>query len=52
MIDIMALRQSYERREITKIWWINSNNNPANAFTKALPNRTLKRLINNNELAV
>ncbi|KAF7572902.1 hypothetical protein PtrM4_078070 [Pyrenophora tritici-repentis] len=28
MIDIMALRQSYERREITEIRWINGEDNP------------------------
>jgi hypothetical protein len=48
MINIMALRQSYERREITEICWINSNNNPIDAFTKALLNRALKRFINSN----
>ena len=52
MIDIMALRQSYERREINKIRWINSDDNPADAFTKASLNRALKRFINNNELVV
>jgi len=52
MIDIMALRQSYERREITEIRWINGDDNPADAFTKASPNRALERFIDNNELTV
>jgi hypothetical protein len=52
MIDIMALRQSYERREITEIRWINGDDNPADAFTKASPNRALERLIDSNELIV
>jgi hypothetical protein len=52
MIDIMALRQSYERREITEIRWINGEDNPADAFTKATPNRALERFINGNELTV
>jgi len=52
MIDIMALRQSYERREINEIRWINGDDNPADAFTKASPNRALERFIDNNELAV
>lgn len=34
MIDIMALRQSYERREIAEIRWINGKDNPADAMTK------------------
>jgi hypothetical protein len=52
IIDIMALRQSYERREITEIRWINGDENPADAFTKALPNHALERFINNIELTV
>lgn len=52
MIDIMALRQSYERREITEIRWINGEDNPADAFTKASPNRALERFIDSNELTV
>ena len=52
MIDIMALRQSYERREITEIRWINGDDNPADAFTKATPNRALERLLNSNELSI
>ena len=52
MIDIMALRQSYERREITEIRWINGDDNPADAFTKAAPNRALERFITSNELTV
>ncbi|EDU44293.1 hypothetical protein PTRG_11243 [Pyrenophora tritici-repentis Pt-1C-BFP] len=52
MIDIMALRQSYERREITEIRWINGDDNPADAFTKASPNRALERFIDGNKLTV
>ncbi|KAF2749253.1 hypothetical protein M011DRAFT_465695 [Sporormia fimetaria CBS 119925] len=52
MIDIMALRQSYERREITEIRWINGEDNPADAFTKASPNRALERFIDSNSLTV
>ena len=52
MINIMALRQLYERREITEIRWINGENNPADAFTKASPNHALERSINSNELTV
>jgi len=52
IIDIMALRQLYERREITEIRWINGDDNPADAFTKASPNRALERFIDSNELTV
>ncbi|RYC58587.1 hypothetical protein CHU98_g7622 [Xylaria longipes] len=34
MIDIMSLRESYKKKEISKVQWINSKNNPADAFTK------------------
>ncbi|KAF1357358.1 hypothetical protein EJ07DRAFT_128845 [Lizonia empirigonia] len=52
MIDIMALRQSYERREIAEIRWINGEDNPANALTKATPNRALERFIDSNMLSI
>ncbi|KAK6211233.1 hypothetical protein QIS74_10497 [Colletotrichum tabaci] len=52
MIDIMALRQSYERRELHEVRWINGSDNPADAFTKASPNQALEGLISNNEINV
>jgi len=52
MIDLMALRQSYERREISEIRWINGEDNPANAMTKASANRALEGLVNSNSLTV
>ena len=52
MIDIMALRQSYEQREIAEVRWISGEDNPADAFTKATPNRALERFIDTNELRI
>ena len=52
MIDIMALRQSYERREIAEIRWINGEDNPADALTKVTPNRALERFIDSNILSI
>jgi len=52
MIDIMALRQSYERREIAEIRWINGHDNPADAVTKAAPHHALERFIDTNELSI
>jgi hypothetical protein len=52
MIDIMALRQLYERREITEIRWINGEDNPADAFTKSSLNCALERFVNSNRLTV
>ena len=48
MIDIMALRQSYERRELFEIRWINGMDNPADAMTKATPNKSLETFVNTN----
>lgn len=52
MIDIMSLGQSYERREIHEIRWINGNDNPTDAMTKASPNKALERLVTTNELMI
>ena len=52
MIDIMAFRQSYERREITEVRWIHGDDNPADAMTKATPNKSLQRFIDDNALTV
>jgi len=37
MIDVMCPRQAYERRQITKVKWINGDTNLANAMTKGKP---------------
>jgi hypothetical protein len=52
MIDIMALRQSYKRREITEIRWIDGKDNPADAMTKSTPNKTLEKFIDFNQLSI
>jgi hypothetical protein len=52
MINIIGLRQSYERREINKIRWIDGENNPANAITKDKPCLALKQLINSNRITL
>lgn len=43
MIDIMASRQSYERRELAGIRWIEGNSNPADAMTKSTQTGPLSR---------
>ena len=52
MIDIMALRQSYERREIAEVRWINGKDNPADAMTKLTLNKALERFLNDNQLTI
>ena len=41
IVDIIALRQSYERRELTEVRWINRQDNPADVMTKATLNKIL-----------
>ena len=41
MIDIMFLRESYEKRKIFEIRWIDGRDNPVDAFTKKNPNDVL-----------
>jgi hypothetical protein len=52
MIDVMSLRQSYEKREIEEIRWISGGDNPADAMTKSSPNKSLETLISTNELTI
>src|ERR1019366_7672575 len=42
MIDIMAITQSYERRELSEIRWIAGESNPADAMTKTAANKALE----------
>ena len=50
MVDIMCLRQAYERREITEVKWIDGDTNPADSMTKAKPSGALKLLLNINKV--
>jgi hypothetical protein len=52
IINIMSLRESYERREITEVRWINSKDNPADACIKRTPNLALERLVSYNKLKI
>ena len=50
MIDIMCLRQSYERRAITEVKWIDGDSNPADSITKSKASTALQRLIKTNHI--
>lgn len=50
MIDVMCLRQAYERREITEVKWIEGDTNPADSMTKSKPSGALKLLIDTNKV--
>ena len=50
MVDLMCLRQSYERRIIAEIKWINRTTNPADAITKSKACQALRDFINTNKV--
>jgi hypothetical protein len=50
MIDVMCLRQAYERREIAEVKWIAGTTNPADSMTKSKPSNALKLLIDANKV--
>ena len=50
MIDVMNLRQSYERREITEIKWIDENSNSIDVIIKSKIIFALKILIDTNKI--
>jgi len=50
MIDVMCLRQSYERRQIAEVKWIDGETNPADAMTKGKPCTALSQLIDTNQV--
>lgn len=52
MIDLMALRESYQRREINEIRWIHGDDNPADAMTKSGPNQALEKLVSTGKLKI
>jgi hypothetical protein len=50
MIDVMCLRQAYERRQVTEVKWIDGDTNPADAMTKGKPCTALSQLIDTNRI--
>ena len=52
MIDVMGLRQAYERHEIAEIRWIHGSDNPADAMTKGDPNRALQTFVDTNTITM
>lgn len=52
MIDIMALREYYERRELFEILWINGSDDPADAMTKSNSNKALTRFVDTNTIRI
>ena len=52
MIDVMNLRQSYERRKMTKVKWIDDDNNLVDFMIKVKSSSILKTLIDINQINI
>ena len=50
MVDVMLLRQAYERRLVTEVVWIEGKDNVADAMTKSNAGNALTRLVNTNAM--
>jgi hypothetical protein len=50
MIDVMILRQFFERREITEIKWVHETNNFVDVMIKSKSSSTLKTMIDINQI--
>jgi hypothetical protein len=50
MIDVMCLRQAYERRQIAEVKWVEGTSNPADSMTKSKASRALGQLIDSNRI--
>jgi hypothetical protein len=52
IINIIAIRQAYEKRELFEIRYINRQDNPTDTITKLLPNKVLEKFVDTNELTI
>jgi hypothetical protein len=52
MIDIIAIRQAYEKKELFEIRYINRQDNPIDTITKLLFNKILEKFVDTNKLII
>jgi hypothetical protein len=52
MIDVMCLREAYEKREVAEVRWIKGSTNPADSMTKAKASGALSQLIDTNKINI
>jgi hypothetical protein len=52
IINIITIRQTYEKRKLFEIRYINKQNNPIDIITKFLFNKILEKFINTNKLII
>jgi hypothetical protein len=50
MMNVMILRQCYERREITEMKWVHETNNSVDSMTKIKSSSALKTVIDTNRI--
>jgi hypothetical protein len=50
IIDVMCMREAYERREIAQVKWINGKSNLADFITKSKLTNAFKNLIDTNKI--
>lgn len=49
LIDVKAVREAYEKFEVSDVGFVRSENNPADSFTKMRPNDALNRILHFNK---
>jgi hypothetical protein len=52
MINIIAIRQAYEKKELFEIRYIDKQDNPIDTITKLLSNKILEKFVDTNELII
>jgi hypothetical protein len=52
IINIIAIRQTYEKKKLFEIRYINKQDNPIDTITKLLPNKILEKFVDTNELII
>jgi hypothetical protein len=52
MINIITIRQAYEKKELFEICYINKQDNPIDTITKLLFNEILEKFIDMNKLII
>jgi hypothetical protein len=52
IINIIAIRQTYKKKELFEICYINKQDNPIDTIIKLLLNKILEKFININELII
>jgi hypothetical protein len=52
IIDIIAIRQAYEKKELFEICYIDRQDNTIDTITKLLSNKILEKFVDTNKLTI